>query len=83
MTDAVRTRVSQQGRIVVSALFRKALGIAAGDELILQLEDNELRITTKQRHTNGLTSVHADTYNLAGRQSKKLLVERRGEAEGE
>ena len=50
MTDAVRIRVGQQGRIVVSALFRKALGIAAGDELILRLEDNELRITTKQRH---------------------------------
>lgn len=83
MTDAVRIRVRQQGRIVVSALFRKALGIAAGDELILRLEDNELRITTKQRHIH---RAHQCTcrYVQFGRSAvEELLAERRGEAEGE
>lgn len=45
----VRARVNQNGRIVIPAAMREALGIAAGDELILQLQDDELRITTMKR----------------------------------
>ena len=45
-----RGRVNQNGRIVIPATFRKALGIHAGDEVLLRLDDGELRITTlKQR----------------------------------
>jgi AbrB family looped-hinge helix DNA binding protein len=45
-----RTRINENGRVVIPASFRKALGIEAGDEVVLRLEHNELRITTlKQR----------------------------------
>jgi AbrB family looped-hinge helix DNA binding protein len=44
-----RTRVNENGRIVIPASFRKALGIDAGDEVILRIEDDELRIST-MRH---------------------------------
>jgi AbrB family looped-hinge helix DNA binding protein len=47
--EEARTRVSQNGRIVIPASFRKALGIDVGDEVVLRLEDDELRITTQQR----------------------------------
>jgi AbrB family looped-hinge helix DNA binding protein len=48
--DEVRARVNENGRVVIPALFRKALGIAAGDEVVLRIEDDELRIATlKQR----------------------------------
>ena len=36
-------------RAVIPAAFRKALGINPGDEVILRLEDDELRITTMKR----------------------------------
>jgi AbrB family looped-hinge helix DNA binding protein len=49
MQEETRTRVSQNGRIVIPASFREALGIDDGDEVILRLQDDELRITTKQR----------------------------------
>ena len=49
MSEETRTRVSQNGRIVIPAPFREALGIAVGDEVVLRLQDDELRITTKQR----------------------------------
>lgn len=49
MREEARTRISQNGRIVIPAAFRKALGIDSGDELVLQLQDDELRITTLQR----------------------------------
>ncbi len=49
MAEEIRTRVSQNGRVVIPASFRRALGINAGDEVVLRLQDDELRITTQQR----------------------------------
>jgi antitoxin PrlF len=45
-----RTRVNENGRVVIPVSIRKALGINVGDEVVLRIEDNELRILTlKQR----------------------------------
>jgi AbrB family looped-hinge helix DNA binding protein len=44
-----RARVNQNGRVVIPASYRKALGIKPGDEVILRMEDDELRITTMKR----------------------------------
>jgi AbrB family looped-hinge helix DNA binding protein len=49
MDGEARTRVNQNGRVVIPASYRKALGIKAGDEVILRMEDDELRITTMKR----------------------------------
>lgn len=46
MKDQRRVRVSARGQIVIPASFRKALGINPGDELVLRLKDDELRIST-------------------------------------
>ncbi len=42
-------RVNENGRVVIPASYRTALGIKAGDEVILRMEDDELRITTMKR----------------------------------
>lgn len=42
-------RVNENGRLVIPASYRKALGIKPGDEVILRMEDDELRITTMKR----------------------------------
>ena len=47
MQTETRTRVNPNGRVVIPASFRKALGIKVGDEVVLRLEDNELHITTQ------------------------------------
>lgn len=44
-----RQRVNENGRIVIPAAFRKALGINVGDEVVLRMEHEELRITTPKR----------------------------------
>lgn len=49
MDTGTRTRVNENGRVVIPASYRKALGIKAGDEVILRMEDDELRITTMKR----------------------------------
>jgi AbrB family looped-hinge helix DNA binding protein len=49
MTLEARTRVNENGRVVIPSSIRKALGIEVGDEVMLRIEDDELRITTQQR----------------------------------
>jgi len=49
MNTETRLRVNENGRVVIPAEFRKALGINAGDEVVLRMEDDELRITTPKR----------------------------------
>jgi len=49
MKSKTRMRVNENGRVVIPASFRKALGINIGDEVILRIVDDELRITTLRR----------------------------------
>ena len=49
MPTEIRARVNENGRVVIPSSFRKALGIEVGDEVVLRIEDDELRITTQQR----------------------------------
>jgi len=46
MNGETRLRVNEHGRVVIPASFRKAMGINPGDEILLRLEDDELRIST-------------------------------------
>jgi AbrB family looped-hinge helix DNA binding protein len=39
-------RLNAQGRLVIPAEFRKALGFAPGDELVMHIDDGGLRIET-------------------------------------
>ena len=83
MNSEIRLRVTDNGRIVIPAAFRKALGIEIGDEVVLSVQDNELRVTTQQqriqraqerarRHLKPGTSLVAE-----------LLAERRETAKNE
>ena len=49
VNSGTRQRVNENGRVVIPASFRKALGINIGDEVVLRMEDDELRITTLKR----------------------------------
>src|SRR5437660_12025225 len=49
MQQEARTRVNENGRVVIPSSFRKALGIEVGDEIVLRIEGDELRITTQHR----------------------------------
>jgi AbrB family looped-hinge helix DNA binding protein len=44
MKSKTRMRVNENGRVVIPASFRQALGINIGDEVILRIVDDELRI---------------------------------------
>lgn len=78
-----RLRVNENGRVVIPASFRKALGINAGDEVVLRLEDDELRITTlKHRLERAQRRVRG--YVKPGRSlADELIAERREAAKHE
>jgi AbrB family looped-hinge helix DNA binding protein len=40
------TRINENGRVVIPASFRRALGIRSGDTVVLRIENDELRMTT-------------------------------------
>ncbi len=46
---STKLKVNENGRVVIPAEFRKALGVEPGDELVAWMEDDELRITTMKR----------------------------------
>lgn len=41
-------KLGSNGRLVIPAEYRKALGVGEGDELMVQLEDGELRLSTRK-----------------------------------
>jgi AbrB family looped-hinge helix DNA binding protein len=72
-----RLRINENGRVVIPASFRKALGIRPGDEILLCLQDDELRITTMKRRIERAQR-HARQYVKPGVSLvDELLAERR------
>jgi len=46
-TNAITTTMTDGGRIVIPAAYRRVLGVQPGDEVVLRMEDGELRVTTR------------------------------------
>ncbi len=44
--QTTRVKVAEGGRVVIPAEYRKRLGVRAGDHVILQLDDGEIRLYT-------------------------------------
>jgi len=80
MKKETRVRVSKNGEIRIPAALRKAMGIFAGEEVVVRFEDNEL-------HISSLKGRIARAQRLVRRYVKpgdslvdELIAERRGAA---
>lgn len=83
MPQKTKLRMSGNGRVVIPADFRKALGVSAGDEIILRWEDDELRITTMKQNIERAQR-HARKYVKSGQSIvDEFLAERREAAKRE
>jgi AbrB family looped-hinge helix DNA binding protein len=76
MTE-VRTRVNENGRVVLPAAFRESLGIKAGDEIVLRLEDDEIRIASLRGQVQRVQKMVQRYIKPGTRLSKELIRERR------
>ena len=75
-----RTRINQQGRIVIPAECRAAAGLKPGDELLIEtVGDGELRIRTKQEALRQAQQIVAG-YSSGRDLVAELIAERRKEA---
>ncbi|HTT78950.1 MAG TPA: AbrB/MazE/SpoVT family DNA-binding domain-containing protein [Stellaceae bacterium] len=80
---AVRTRVNQQGRIVIPAECRAAAGIKPGDELLVEaVGEGELRLRTPAQAIKAAQDIVA-RYGSGRDLVAELIAERRAEAERE
>jgi len=81
--SGVITKIAEGGRLVIPAQYRHDLGLEIGDEVIIRVEDGELRILTRgeaikraqekvRRHIKGSRSL-----------VDELSAERRAEAKRE
>lgn len=83
MPGRIRIKVPANGRVVIPADFREALGIAKGGEVILRWEDNELRIATMKRNIERAQQ-HARQYiNRGVSMVDEFIAERREAAKRE
>ena len=82
MTET-RLRVNENGRVVIPASFRKALGIHAGDEVLLRLDDDELRITTLKRRLERAQRLVRKHVKPGTSLVDELIAERREAAKNE
>ena len=83
MSEETRTRVNENGRIVIPASFRKALGINAGDEVVLRIEDDELRISTLKRRIERARRLVRQHVKGGASLVDELIAERREAAKRE
>ena len=76
----MKTKVREGGRIVIPAAYRKALGLKSGDEVLLTLDDGELRVvSTRQAIARAQSLIRR--YIPGNRNlSAELIKERRKEA---
>ncbi len=78
-----RQRVNENGRVVIPASFRKALGINIGDEVVLRMEDDELRITTLKRRVERAQRLVRKHVKRSMSLVNELIAERREAARNE
>jgi AbrB family looped-hinge helix DNA binding protein len=76
----VRTRIGQNGRVVIPADYRRALGVKSGDEVVLLLRDGEVRMLTRQAAIKEAQAIVRRFVPPKRRLADELIKERRAEA---
>jgi AbrB family looped-hinge helix DNA binding protein len=83
MNAETRLRVNENGRVVIPASFRKALGINIGDEVVLRIDDDELRITTVKRRVERAQRLVRKHVKAGTSLVDELIAERREASKNE
>jgi AbrB family looped-hinge helix DNA binding protein len=82
-TEEVRTRLNENGRLVIPASIRRALDLQPEAEVVLRVEDGELRMTTPQRRAQRAQELFKKYVGKGVSLSEELIADRRKEAAGE
>jgi AbrB family looped-hinge helix DNA binding protein len=77
--ESVKTQLSQGGRIVIPAHYRKALGLKPGDDVVLILEANEVRLVTPLQAVKRAQSLVRQYVSKGRTLADELITDRRQE----
>lgn len=80
---ATSVRITEGGRIVIPAEFRRALGLNVGDEVLMQVEDGELRLFTLEQGIKRAQETYRKYVPADRDLVDELIRERHAEAERE
>lgn len=80
--SVVSVRLSEGGRILIPAKFRRALCLKDGDLLVLEVDGDSLRLKTRAASIAHAIRVAAPYMNGSS-MAEELLAERRAEARAE
>lgn len=81
--EPVRTRLNENGRLVIPAAIRKALDLLPGDEVVLAVEDDALRIVNPKRAVREAQDLIRRYIPEGEKLSEQLIAQRRVEADRE
>lgn len=76
------TKITEGGRVVIPAEYRRILNIEIGDDIFVKLEEGEIRILSKKealRRAKELVKHYAGSRSL----SQELIQERKEEVKNE
>lgn len=74
------TQLGAGGRIVLPARFRKSLGIKPGDELVLWLDDGQIRVYSRRQARRRAQDLVSRLVPRGTSLTEELIAERRREA---
>ena len=76
---SIKTHLNQGGRIVIPADYRKALGLKPGDDVVLVLEDNEVRLVTPRQAVKRAQTLVRQYVSKGRMLADELIQDRRQE----
>lgn len=79
----MKTTIGPGGRVVVPSAYRRALGLEVGDEVVVVLEDDGIRIMSLAQAVRRARQLVGSYVSRRRSLSRELLGERRNEAKRE
>ncbi len=76
----VRTKIGAGGRVVIPARYRKRIGVDVGDEIVLVLDGESVRLLTPRQAVKQAQAIVRRYIPAADRLADELIEERRREA---
>ena len=73
-------KLDSAGRLVIPAAYRKIMGLKAGDEVMLRLDREEMRVFSREVAVSRAKALVRKHFPGDGPLSDRLIAERRAEA---
>jgi AbrB family looped-hinge helix DNA binding protein len=81
--EGIQAHINQNGRIVIPAVIRRAMGLKLGDSIVMSLEDGVLRIEPQKTRVRRVQESLSKLIPADRVLSDELIAERREEARRE